>query len=379
MQKITIGPALLRAVLNQLSPAINTNDLLPVRENVRIDAGNHQVLFTACKEGLTIQQTIQLQGVPTLTMLVPFEAVRKICAVTADDITISQHVEIKKDEKGNPFDVFIITISTGTSTFKVTTDNWEDYPKVPNLDKAQTLELPKEFMPILLNASASLATDYLRPAMCGYLLEAVDGNLRVVTTDGHTLFWQQLPVDNLPAALSLIISGTVTAAIKDFTGNPVTISYNKKVVCFECKGLKVIAGQVDANYPDYRAVIPEGKPTLFFDTTTAIDAIKRVTALAHSKIYSPCILNIEPNQIALTWQDTDFNRDSNGAFEIENKGCDTEQVGFNPGLLLRALKQAQAAGVDLACVYQRSSTHSMIITNAEETFLCLSMPVRLTA
>lgn len=133
--------------------------------------------------------------------------------------------------------------------------------------KTETLHVP---ITALRAALQTAAKDDVRYYLCGILLERLDGHVRLVSTDGHTLFAYRVEREQPGADLAVILPREIIQPLRRPRANAepaatITLTWETNEtggtgpckVRIEANDVALEGLEIDGRFPDWRRVIPE--------------------------------------------------------------------------------------------------------------------------
>ena len=206
------------------------NTINPILQNVKIEAKNGQVVFTATDLDTIIQNTLNIlvdkQGVTTVSAQMFFEIAKKM----NDGSQIS--IEYKEEDN-------ILLVSSGKSKFKLPCLSAEEYPYFEELEA--DFEFPiktQEFAKMIDKTKFAISNDESRYYLTGLFLHSkcIDDEYFYfgTTTDGHKLAFIKVPQNEKDSEIKKRITKTLQ---KLFT--------KKKVLCEGNRSREVTEGLTD--------------------------------------------------------------------------------------------------------------------------------------
>jgi DNA polymerase III subunit beta len=235
-----------KMLVTAMKKCINTNTVLPILEDVLLTPG----FATVTDLENTIVLPFNLRGLGEKTVAVPGKMFQEIL-----DMLPELSAEVDND--------FGVKFTQGARTAKVMGENPDDFPKtgLDGVDCSIIGRLTEGDMENLATAMCFVSGDDLRPAMTGVFFEAKKNKKsRLVATDAHRLYWNNL---SQPIEKEFILPPKAAKILLAFGGEweiaSATVEKEVTLVSFtRPDGLKVIARAIDARFPDYRVVLPEG-------------------------------------------------------------------------------------------------------------------------
>src|SRR5690606_19109113 len=153
-----------------------------------------------------------------------------------------------------------IEISAGDGKYKLSGENAEDFPKIPVVENASTVNISAPILAEAINKTIfAVSNDELRPAMAGVLVQLASDSLTFVATDAHKLVRYRRNDVRSDQDTSLILPKKALSLLKSSLPNEdvdVSVQYNNTNAFFSFGSINLICRLVDERYPDYVAVIP---------------------------------------------------------------------------------------------------------------------------
>lgn len=274
---------------------------------------------------------------------------------------------------------FVYTIQDDEGEAKYSSDDAQDFPKVPETSEDMYIFAPEEIGE-LKGLADYMSKDETRPAMCGIHLGYNEGKLNLVATDGHVL-----KVVNLPAwdeaerheqlaiiprecvrILNLLIKPTHAVTIRKASNEHGDIQN----LSFSFENVKVTCRNIDERYPDYWNVIPnESSTQLSFEVKPFVKLLDK-TAMFANKTTKQIRLGIN-GSLKLTAEDLDLSKEYSGVFTGSYEGKELE-IGFNADYLRKVV----LGFGDNVTLEMREANRAAVIR--EGNTLALVMPVMLS-
>lgn len=178
-----------------------------------------------------------------------------------------------------------VRIACGSLSAKMRTDDPANYPKVPFAEtdgvEIASSDLRKAIREVR-NAAASPTAG--RPAMAGMHFDVVDGELRLVTTDGYRLAIARLANSPLPDGTNLTVPLRAVNELERALAksNKVIVRVEEQHVCFEVEHMKLASTLIAVKYPPYASIVPSSNaPSSVRASSNAIlESIKRLKIVA---------------------------------------------------------------------------------------------------
>lgn len=180
-----------------------------------------------------------------------------------------------------------VTAKSGKSKWKLPTLPAEDFPALKTEIDGTSFEIDSERLKgIFENVAGAMSIEDARYYLRGIYVHSVNGNLKLASTNGHTmstLYCEDLAYDG-PGVI--IPSGNIAQIIKMMAGynGPVKITIGGTQIGYEYGNTLLQTKAIDGTFPDYMRVIPTNNDKVVkFVRADMAGAIKRATILADEK------------------------------------------------------------------------------------------------
>jgi DNA polymerase-3 subunit beta len=372
--KFIVSSTSLLKQLQSVSGVLNTNNALPILDNFLFEIDKGQLKISASDLETTMTTTISIESKDTGNIAVPAKLLLDTLKTFADQpLTFS--VDTKK---------FGIEIISDYGKYKLTGHNGEEFPKLPSIESASSLELDTAVLASAINKTIfATGNDELRPVMSGVLCQLSTDNITFVATDAHKLVRYRRGDAKAQAASSFIIPKKPLNLLKNtlpsVSGN-VKIEYNSTNAFFSFENVHLICRLIDGKYPNYEAVIPKENPNkLTVDRISFLNSIKRVSIFSNKTTHQ-VRLKIAGSELSISAEDLDFANEASERLTCQYAGEDME-IGFNSKFLAEMLSNLNSENVNLE-MSAPNRAGILLPTekeNAAEDILMLVMPVMLNS
>mgnify|MGYP003109558862 CR=1 FL=1 len=278
-----------------------------------------------------------------------------------------------------------VILTSGRSKFEVACLSSEDFPKVGDKDLPHQFEIHSEGLKNLLShTSFAASTEETRYHLQGVFFHSdkedsndiTDSNLCAAATDGHRLACYRVPspigAENIPGFIISAKTSDVLGKLFESQKEMIQVSLSESQICFKMDQIELSARLVDADFPDYRAVIPqENSINISLKTDLFKQALERVSAVCDSKT-SGVRLSLSDNEMHMTTIDKEYGS-ADDVLDISYAGTPI-QIGFNHSYLRDiSNKIANQATLEIG-----DSTSAIVMKDADDqNALYVLMPMRL--
>jgi DNA polymerase-3 subunit beta len=357
--------------LQAVSGALSNSAVLPILENF---------LFEIKDSSLTISAT-DLQTSMTTSLAVESKEGGKIAVpskILLDTLKTlpEQPIAFSVDDK-----TFAIEISAGDGKYRLSGENGDDFPKIPVVDNASSVNLPASVLAEAINKTLfAVSNDELRPAMTGVYCQLSPQNVTFVATDAHKLVRYRRNDAKADTATSFILPKKALNLLKSSLPSEdlnVSIEYNTTSAFFKFANINLICRLIDERYPDYEAVIPLNNPNkLTLDRSLFLNCLKRVVIFANKTTHQ-VRLKITGSELNISSEDIDFANEAHERIGCQFDGEDME-IGFNAKFLIEMLNNLSGEEITIEMsTPNRAGILFPSIKDKDEDILMLVMPVML--
>ena len=369
--KFVVSSSTLLKHLNSISGALHSNTPLPILENFLFELNKGELKVSASDLETTMTVTLPVESKDEGKVAIP----AKILLDTLKTFS-EQPLSFKISDTN-----FQVEISSDAGKFKLTGLNGDEYPKIPVIDKPNTISMPSDVLLEAINKTLfATGNDDLRPVMTGVFCQFSTDGATFVATDAHRLVRYRRNDTKATKESSFILPKKPLQLLRSNlpgVNASVKIDYNDANAFFGFENFSLICRLIDGRYPNYEAVIPLDNPNkLTIDRQSFLNAIKRVSIFSNKTTHQ-VKLKIAGSQIDISAEDMDFGNDANERLTCSYDGKDME-IAFNARFISDMLVNMETENVQLEMSLPNragllSPPKDQVKT--EEDILMLVMPV----
>lgn len=342
--------------------AVGSRGTLPGLSGVRAQLDGDQLRLTGSDLDLTITIVVTVTGERDGVVVIPARLASDIVkSLSAGAVSVTA----EGDE---------LLISSGRSQFSIRLIAGDDFPQIePIQQPAVELSAPV-LAEALRQVVPAASNDESRPPLTGVLVAAEGDGVRLVATDSYRLAKRDIPgVKVLGDDQQVLIPSRALSELNRILGSAerVELRLGEREASFTVGHVDLITRLIEAEFPNYRGLIPESHPNaLTVSRDELLDALRRVRLLAREA--TPVRLEMTDGgvELAAVTQDVGTARE-----ELEGQYSGTPlTVAFNPQYLLDGVEVASGESVILSTIDELKP--AVISTSDAPDFLYLLMPVR---
>ena len=276
----------------------------------------------------------------------------------------------------------IVKVTCQRAVYKIPGLPADDFPNISDDHDVKFCNIPGLVIKDLISKTAfAMATDETRKNLNGVLLEAVldDSNQiwRMVATDGHRLALAKgTTVERCPdLEKGIIIPRKGLSEVKKIIDEHenIGIGLHKNTLIIKTENTILKVSLVDADYPDYKRVIPLEKGIgVVLEKESFLHALRRMNVVS-SERYSGVIVSFSNNKMTLNSTNLDVG-EATEEIDITYNGEDID-VGFNVNYVMDAVSVIQG---DNVLFEVGVGLKPSVIKPAEgDNYLCIVMPLKI--
>ncbi|HEY9004161.1 MAG TPA: DNA polymerase III subunit beta [Mucilaginibacter sp.] len=371
--RFIVSTSTLLKQLQSVSGALSNSTVLPILENFlfEIKDGNLTISATDLQTSMTTSLTVEAKengriAIPSRILLDTLKSLpEQPIAFNIDDTT------------------FAIEINAGDGKYKLSGENGEDFPKIPVVENASSVNLPASVLAEAINKTIfAVSNDELRPAMTGVYCQLSTSSLTFVATDAHKLVRYRRKDAKAASTASFILPKKALNLLKSALPSEdinVSVEYNSTSAFFKFSNINLVCRLIDERYPDYEAVIPKNNPNkLTIDRQAFLSSLNRVAIYANKTTHQ-VRLKISGSELNISSEDIDFANEAHERLSCQYDGEDIE-IGFNAKFLIEMLKNL--AGEEVMLEMSTPNRAGLLLPqngDENEDVLMLVMPVMLNS
>jgi DNA polymerase-3 subunit beta len=270
-----------------------------------------------------------------------------------------------------------LEVRAGTVSYQLTTYSAEDFPRLPEIDRAALFQVEREaFLETVSCVGRSASRDESRPVLTGILVRLEDSKLVMAATDSYRLSVKETVLSRAPGQeLEAIVPARALAELQRIgqaaTAETIEVGVQENQVVFGTDGVWMTARRIDGQFPNYRQLLPENfEAEVSLPRQELTDVVRRAKVMVERN--SPVRLKFEEGQLTVSAQTPDRG-EVRETVPVGYTG-DLLEIGFNAEFLLDGIESVSGETVRLRLI---SPLRPGMIMGESNDFLYLIMPIRL--
>lgn len=346
--------------------AVPVRTTMPILECILIDATTNEIKFTANDMELGIETKVSGEiiekGKTAIDAKLFSEIVRKL---PENDITL------ETDSNNTAL------ITCEKSKFNLVCKSGDDFSNLPLVEKDKSITLSQFKLKEIINQTIfSISINDNNKMMTGELFEVENGQLRVVSLDGHRISIRKVDLVNSNENVKVVVPGKTLIEISKILSADaeamVNVYFTTNHILFEFDNTIVVSRLIEGDYFKVNQMLSSDYEThIVINKKEMLSSIERATLLIKEGEKRPIVIEITDGKMEL--KVTSAIGSMNEDIDIEKEGKDI-LIGFNPKFLIDALRVIDDETVN---IYLVNSKAPCFIKDKEEKYIYLILPVNL--
>lgn len=354
---------LIQAV-NTVQKAVSSKSTLPILEGIHFEASEEGIslLGTDLELGIKTKLSgkIQEEGSTVLSAKLISEIARKLP---------DGNVVIETNSKN------MSKITCEKSEFNIQGESGEDFPKMPEVQGDEPIQIPKElFRSLIKETIFCVAKSENIPVLTGELLEMEDGEMKLVALDGYRLALRKGKI-NLGVHIKEIIPERTMLELYRLLSmkeDDLFVSTTKNQALFTIGETSMVSNLLQGEFIRYQQIIPDNASTkVKANTLELLSSCERASLMARDGKNN--LIKMHFDQGILEIQSNSDMGNLNETLSVEMEG-DPLKIAFNCNYFIDALKAISEEEVLLD--FTTSVSPCVIRPVDGDYFIYLILPVR---
>lgn len=274
-------------------------------------------------------------------------------------------------------DKYKATIKSGQANFEIFAQPGDEYPKLPEVEEKQKLNLPQELLKEMIGQTLfASSTDESRPILNGLKVHYEQGKLEMVAIDGFRLAVRSSDLDDMDDILDFIVPSKAMAEVARAleAGESIAIFPSHNHILFETDKFRLVSRLIEGDFLDYKRIIPPScNSQITVSTQDMLAAIERAALLINveQRRFPVSLKTLSSHELQISAKTDLGSVEETIAVDLAGDNID---IDFNPKYFLDALGVIDQAKVVLE--FSGSSAPCLIKPLEGEDFLYMVLPLR---
>jgi len=363
--KVTCARDELTRALSLVGRAVSTRATVQVLGGILVKAGDGRVDLAATDMELSLRLALDCQVEGEGAVVVPGRLLVDLARLLPEGEVVLE----QKPEHG------VLEVTCGTASYRLNTYSAEDFPKLPEVETAQTFTVDRAaFLETVSRVARAASRDESRPVLTGILVRFEGGKLVMAATDSYRLSVKETELvggeaSDLEAIVPARALTELTRIAQDSAELQVGVQENH--VVFAAGGVWLTTRRIDGQFPNYKQLLPETfEHEVMLPREEFLDVVRRTSVMAQRN--SPLRLRFADGELTVSAQTQDVG-EARETLPVPFAG-DALEIGFNPDFLREGLESVEGDEVALRLI---SPLRPGLLRAEAEDFSYLIMPIRL--
>jgi DNA polymerase III subunit beta len=362
--RITCSREELVEKLAVVSRAVSMRPTVQILSGVWLQASDGTLELAATDMELSLRSSLAAGIAEPGTVVVPGRLFVDIARLLpADDVEIAH-----SPEEGR------VSVVSGSASYSLHTHSAEDFPRLPEVEAAQTFSVAREaLLETITRVGRSASRDESRPVLTGVLVRFGQGKLVMAATDSYRLAVKETPIEGSVPELEAIVPARALTELGRVAGSQdsIELGVHENHVIFRAGDVLLTTRRIDGQFPDYRQLVPEQfEHEVRLPRGELLDVVRRIAVMAQRNL--PLRLRFAEGELTVSVQAQDLG-EARESMPAPFTG-EAMEIGFNAEFLRDGIESVEADEIDLRLI---SPLRPGLIRSEEDEFQYLIMPIRL--
>jgi len=358
----------LLSALNIVNKAVNSNNTLPVLNNILLKAEEKKLHFSATNLELAITYDIDAEVKKPGTITVPARLFSSYIALLSDK---KVELEVNKNLE--------LSIESASSHTKIKGINADEFPLIPEVKAEHTLKVSSDEISTAIHQTGfAAAISTARPALSGILFDISGSQLKVVGTDSFRLAEKQIALETKSGFEEqyIVPSRTISELgkiLEKTTEDEIELNFSKNQILFIVGKARIISRLIEGKFPDYTQILPgEHKTRAETKIGNLSVAMRRASLFSRENNHSMRV-EVDPSGKLLIHTDETRVGEENAEIVAKVNG-DKNIISLNAQYLLDVLNVLGEGDVAIELIDKE--TPAIIKAIDDDSYLYLIMPLK---
>jgi DNA polymerase III subunit beta len=357
--------------LTLIQGVVERKTTIPILANVLVKAEGGELGIAATDLEIGLKSVCASRTTVPGTLTLPAKRLYEIVRALPD-----------KEIKFKRGDANWISVTCGTSRFRIAGLPQEDFPSLPEA-KGTPVQIPAAVLAKLITRTIfSISTEDSKYTLSGALLLLKPGSITMVATDGHRLAHVEKAelMEDVNEEIKVLVPKKAMAELVRVISEGsdverIGFSRDDNHLFFDMGKRLLISRMLTGQFPNYEAVLPRGNDrTFLINRDEVAAAIKRVAILSDERSHT-VKLAVANGSLEITASHSDLG-EAHETLEVDYNKEDL-QVGFNYQYLLDFLATADEPEVSFEFKDSESAAQLRVQPSTDYNYRYVVMPMRI--
>ena len=350
--------------LSVVGRAVSTRTSIQILSGILLEAAGGELRLAATDMELSLRAAVPARMEGDGAVVLPGRTLVDIARLLpGDDVTIEHRAAES-----------VVHVASGSASYTLHTYNAEDFPRLPELDDAQTFSVDREaLLETIARVARAASRDEARPVLTGVLVQFTGDKLVMAATDSYRLAVKETALASPAPELEAIVPSRALQELSRVAGDgdEIAVGVQENQVLFSAGGVWLTTRRIDGQFPNYRQLLPE---TFEHELTVArgelLDVVRRAAVMIQRA--TPLQLRFADGEVTVVARTHEVG-ESKESMPVAYNGEPLE-IGFNAEFLREGLESVSADEVKLELI---NPLRPGLLSADGDSFWYLIMPIRL--
>jgi DNA polymerase-3 subunit beta len=363
--KVTCPKDELTRALSVVGRAVSTRASVQVLGGVLLRGGEGRLELAATDMELSLRLSVEAQVEGDGAVVAPGRLLVDLARLLPEGEVVLEH----RPEQG------VLEITCGPAAYKLNTYSAEDFPKLPDVEGAQTFTVDNAaFLDTVTKVARAASRDESRPVLTGVLVHFEGSNLVMAATDSYRMSVKSTELEEAAGTeLEAIVPARALTELSRIAQDAaeLRIGVQENHVIFGAGDVWLTTRRIDGQFPNHKQLIPETfEHEISLPREEFLEVVRRAAVMAQRN--SPLRLRFAEGEVTISAQTQDVG-EAKESLPVPFSGEPLE-IGFNPEFLRDGLESVDTDEIALRLI---SPLRPGLLRSEQEDFSYLIMPIRL--
>jgi len=340
-----------KVIFGNLFKVINKSAVLYSIEKCLVEIGNGIITYTVTDLETTLIYKEETNEKSIMSFCIDASDFLFFLLNAIDDSVL---MDVQKD---------VIKLSSGGFVVKLPKESTDNYPVINKENPGVSVNFGYKILSEKISkALIVVSTDDLRPALTGVFIHGDKDKISIACTDAHSLFFDDIVNVENTLAKYILPSKSCRMYIDNFKGKDCNVTFSDNATTFSSDEITMICRNIDARYPDYKAVVEVHDFVFYMKRKQFISFLKIAIGYVNRSTYQ-LKMEVSNESISFNGGDDDFNFDIEYSVPIYNKSSTTDAFTFAANL--KFIKKIVSTSTDeyIKITHSKNPQKSFLIDN----------------
>src|SRR5438067_6673694 len=259
--------------LTLVGRAVSSRTAIQILSGILLEAQGDELRLAATDMELSLRAAVPARVEGDGAVVLPGRTLVDIARLLPGDDVMIEH---RASEA-------VVHVVSGSASYTLHTYDAEDFPRLPDLDEAQTFTVDREaLLETIARVARAASRDEARPVLTGVLVQFVGGKLVRAATGSYRLAVTETTLSSPAPELEAIVPSRALQELARVAGDgdEIAVGVQENQVLFSAGGVWLTSRRIDGQFPNYRQLLPETfEHELTISRAELLDVVRRAAVM----------------------------------------------------------------------------------------------------